>query len=84
MVRVGNRADLRGGADRPVDVLSRKLRPPSARECSDEKLAIEIRRVHEQKYGVYGAIKVWHALRRERNKLGRDQVARIMRAPADL
>lgn len=63
----------------PSTYWSAKRRPPSARQLSDEKLTVEIRRVHAENYGVYGARKVWHQLRREGFDVGRDQVARIMR-----
>ena len=34
-------------------------RPPCARVVRDEELVVEIRRVHGENYGVYGARKVW-------------------------
>jgi putative transposase len=42
-----------------------KTRPPSARSIRDETVTVEIRRVHEENYGVYGIKKVWAALSRE-------------------
>lgn len=56
-----------------------KTRPASARALRDQSLIPEIQRVHAQTYGVYGARKMWHAMRRAGWDLGRDQVARLMR-----
>ena len=53
-------------------------RQPSARQISDERLKIEIARVHRDNFGVYGIEKVWRQLKREGHKVGRDQVARLM------
>jgi transposase InsO family protein len=44
----------------------------------DAALAEDIRRVHTDHFGVYGARKVWHQLLREGIAVGRDRVARIM------
>ncbi len=55
-------------------------RPPSARALSDERLGREIQRIHEENYGVYGVRKVWHQLVRDEERVGRDQVWRIMGA----
>jgi putative transposase len=46
---------------------------------TDEKLKVEIRRVYEQNYAVYGARKVWHQLRREGIPVARCTVERLMR-----
>jgi putative transposase len=51
---------------------------PSARQQSDERLKIEIARVHRDNFGVYGIEKVWRQLKREGHKVGRDRVARLM------
>jgi putative transposase len=51
---------------------------PSARQLSDELLKLEIARVHRDNFGVYGIEKVWHQLKREGHKVGRDRVARLM------
>ncbi len=56
-----------------------KKRPPSARAVSDERLIEVVKEVHRDNFGVYGARKVWHALRRKGEDVGRDQVARLMR-----
>ena len=53
-------------------------RRPSARQLDDERLKIEIARVHRDNFGVYGIEKVWHQLKREGRKVGRDRVARLM------
>jgi putative transposase len=45
---------------------------------SDERLKIEIARVHRDNFGVYGIEKVWRQLNREGIKIGRDRVARLM------
>jgi putative transposase len=42
-----------------------KKRPPSQRAVHDERLKIEVKRVHEQNYGVYGIRKVHAQLGRE-------------------
>ena len=51
---------------------------PSARQLSDERLKIEIARVHRDNFGVYGIEKVWRQLKREGQQIGRDRVARLM------
>lgn len=51
---------------------------PSARQLSDERLKIEIARVHRDNFGVYGIEKVWRQLKREGHKVGRDRIARLM------
>jgi putative transposase len=55
-------------------------RPPSARALRDEALKVEIARVYKEHDGVYGAWKVWRQLGREGIGVGRDRVARLMRA----
>jgi putative transposase len=57
------------------DALTRK---PCARQLRDEALKVEIARVHEQNYGVYGARKVWLALNREGIAVARCTVERLM------
>lgn len=63
----------------PSTYYDNKRRPPSARALSDEKLKIEIRRVHNANFGVYGVRKVWRQLRREGVPLARCTVERLMR-----
>ena len=53
-------------------------RPPSARAVNDEVLKAAILETHKENYGVYGARKVWIALRRKGIDVGRDRVARLM------
>ncbi|MBI5231029.1 MAG: IS3 family transposase, partial [Coriobacteriales bacterium] len=55
-------------------------RQPSARERRDADLLIEIRRVHADHFGVYGARKVWLQLNREGIPVARCTVERLMRA----
>lgn len=56
-----------------------KRRPPSARSVRDAELTEEIRRIHQSNYGVYGARKVWHQLRRDGIEVARCTVERLMR-----
>ena len=46
----------------------------------DRTLVPEIRRVHEENFGVYGARKVWRQLGREGNEVARCTVERLMRS----
>jgi putative transposase len=52
--------------------------PPSARRRRDTQLKIEIRRVHAEHFGVYGARKVWRQLHREGITAARCTVERLM------
>jgi putative transposase len=52
----------------------------SARSRRDAALRIEVRRVFEANFGVYGVRKVWRQLRREGIDVARCTVARLMRA----
>jgi len=45
----------------------------------DEELVGEIRRLHAENFGVYGARKIWRALHREGTPVGRCRVERLMR-----
>ena len=56
-----------------------RQRPPSARAVSDEAHKIEIRRVWEQNYRVYGARRICKQLRREHYLIPRCTVSRLMR-----
>jgi transposase InsO family protein len=52
-----------------------------ARVQRDERLRVEIKRVHDASYdGVYGAKKVWRQLHREHRVVARCTVERLMRA----
>jgi putative transposase len=57
-----------------------KRREPAARTFSDRELLPIIERLHAANYGVYGVRKMWWLLNREGHPVGRDQVARLMRA----
>lgn len=57
-----------------------KRRPASDRALRGQALIPEVKRIHAQNYGVDGARKMWHAMRREGWDIGRDQCARLMRA----
>lgn len=53
-------------------------RRPGGREIRDEDLKPQIRRVHEQNFGVYGARKVWLQLNREQIPVARCTLERLM------
>jgi putative transposase len=55
-----------------------KSRPLSARRRRDAQLKVEIRRVFDDNFGVYGARKVWRQLRREGIEVARCTVERLM------
>jgi putative transposase len=54
-------------------------RPRSARRRRDEELKVEIRRVYDDNFGVYGARKIWRQLHREGICVARCTVERLMR-----
>ncbi len=58
---------------------SARSRPPCRRRVRDEKLKVDIRRVFEDNYAVYGARKVWRQLNREGVVVVRCTVKRLMR-----
>jgi putative transposase len=64
----------------PSTYYAARTRPPSARAVRDQELLAEIRRVHRDNYGVYGARKVWRQLHREGMPVARCTVERLMRA----
>ena len=64
----------------PSSYYAARSRPPSARAVRDAELLDDVRRVHAANYGVYGVRKVWHELSREGIAVGRDRLARLMRA----
>ena len=49
----------------PSTYYAARNRPPSARACRDERVLVEVRRVHDGSGGRYGARKVYHQLRRD-------------------
>ena len=57
-----------------------KRREPAARTLSDRQLVPILERLHAANYGVYGVRKMWWLLNREGHQVGRDRVARLMRA----
>jgi putative transposase len=62
----------------PSSYYAARSRQPSARSVRDEELKLDISRIHRGDYAVYGARKLWRALRREGTEVGRDRVARLM------
>src|SRR5512132_3195945 len=62
----------------PSTYYGRKQRPPSARAVRDARLKVEIRRVYDDNFGVYGARKVWRQLHREGIPVARCRVERLM------
>ena len=64
----------------PSSYYAAKARRPSAREQRDAVMGPVVRRLWEDNYCVYGARKLWKATQREGYDIGRDQVARLMRA----
>lgn len=57
-----------------------RTRPPSARARRDVLLLEEVKQIHAENYSVYGVRKMHHAMVRAGWQVGRDQVARLMRA----
>ena len=49
----------------PSTYYAARARPPSTRAVRDAQLLPQIKRVHAENYGVYGARKVWRQLHRE-------------------
>ena len=64
----------------PSTYYAAKARPPSARAQRDDVLTPALTTLWEDNYRVYGARKLWKAARRAGHDVGRDQVARLMRA----
>jgi putative transposase len=52
----------------------------SKRAKADDAMSLKIRQVFEDNFGVYGVRKVWHQLKRQGEDIGRDAVARLMKA----
>jgi putative transposase len=63
----------------PSTYYAAKSRPESARAARDRELTGEIKRVHKDNYGVYGARKVWAELNRHGIDVARCTVERLMR-----
>jgi putative transposase len=64
----------------PSTYYAAKSRPVCDRVIRDAELLAQIRRVHADNYGVYGARKVWHQLNREGIVVARCTVERLMKA----
>ena len=60
--------------------IRRDPRRASNRARQDVADSAEIRRVHDESRGRYGARKVWHQLRRENKDIARCTVERLMKA----
>lgn len=64
----------------PSTYYAARSRPASARALTDAGLVPVIAKIHAENYGVYGARKVWHQLRREGHEdVARCTVERLMR-----
>ena len=63
----------------PSSYYAAKIRPTSARAAADAVLKERIARVHADNFGVYGARKLWHALRRDGLPVARCTVERLLR-----
>ena len=63
----------------PSTYYAAKTRPPSKRRVDDERLVVQVRRVHAENYGVYGRRKIWAQLNREGIPIGRDRCERLMK-----
>ena len=64
----------------PSTYYAAKTRPPSDRALSDAELGPKLAELWQHNYSVYGRRKLWKAARRADLDVGRDQVARLMRA----
>lgn len=73
-------AHLEGGFITFRGYRAAKARPASARSVRDQQLTQVVGEVHARSYSVYGYRKMWHAMTAQGWDVGRDQVARLMRA----
>lgn len=64
----------------PSTYYSSKTRPPSPRAVRDAELAPKLAALWKRNYSVYGRRKLAKAARKAGPEVGRDQVARLMRA----
>lgn len=62
----------------PSTYYEQRSRQPSKREVRDEVLKAQIEQIHAANYGMYGARKVWLALRRKGIDVARCTVERLM------
>jgi len=56
------------------------VRPVSRRAASDQRLLLEIRRIHQESREAYGSLKTWKSLNAQGLVCGKHRVARIRRA----
>jgi len=63
----------------PSSYYAARSRPPSARCLRDAALKERLAVVHKAQFGVYGARKLWHQLKREGTAVARCTVERLMR-----
>src|SRR5207249_5733648 len=69
------------GHQHPVELRERAVRmvQETMKETGERhSLKVEIARVHKSNFDVYGTEKVWKQLMREKVKVGRDRVGRLM------
>jgi putative transposase len=64
----------------PSTYYDAKARPPSPRARRDAELAPQLKALWQRNYSVYGRRKLTKAARKAGHDVGRDQVARLMRA----
>lgn len=62
----------------PSSYYARSMAPSTAAELEDAFAAHEVFFLFHDQRGLYGTLKLWHALRRRGRDIGRDQVARLM------
>lgn len=63
----------------PSTYYAAKKRPPSARALRDAELRVEIQRVYDANLMAYGADKIWDQLNKDRVRVARCTVERLMR-----
>ncbi len=56
-----------------------RKRQPSQRALEDQRLVVRIREIHDASRKTYGAPRIHAALRREKTRVGRKRIARLMR-----
>lgn len=54
-------------------------RPPSERKVNDEKLVLEIKRVHKESYGTYGARRIKAQLKYNGIECGKNKISKLMK-----
>jgi transposase InsO family protein len=63
----------------PSTYYQHSTRPSSARAVRDAQLKVEISRIHDDNFGVYGARKIWRQLHRDGISVARCTVERLLR-----